>query len=99
MLQLFAHRLSVAYFPVQDRFVNDRDQGGRVRRLEYSLAVNPRGYVTLDLVRVLRSLPCQEQRTGIIGRLEQPGDKQRFPPADNTRLPLRVDPFLEPWRI
>jgi hypothetical protein len=33
MLQLLAHCLLVAYFPVQDSFVNDCDQGGGVGRL------------------------------------------------------------------
>ena len=52
IFELLSHCLLIAYLAIQQRLIDNRDQGGRFSLFEYVLTVGPRGHVTLDLAGI-----------------------------------------------
>src|SRR5262249_15332119 len=52
VFELCSHCRLVAYLAIQYRLIDNRNQGGRFRLLEYTFTVNSREHVALDLVSI-----------------------------------------------
>jgi len=87
MLKLHRHDLGRADAAMQHRLIQKHPE---IRAGQNRLRVEPDGDLRLYLVRAVLA-PGRKDRPRVVLGLEQPGDQQRFPPAQAGCLRLDLD--------
>ena len=80
---------------MQDAFVEDAPELGRVRSVQYCLAGQAGGYLLVEVGQVAVGAGA-EDGPGVVLGLEQAGDDERLVSAQDHGLGFDVGPLLEP---
>ena len=94
VLDLHGHDLRRADTAMQHRLIQENPE---ISAGQHRLAGQPDGDLGLYLVSTIPA-PGRQNRPRVVLGLQQPGDQQRLPPAQDRRPRLDLDPVREPPR-